>query len=42
MLKDKIPQGIFIHIHSKGWMDKNEIMLQLQKWSTEKASPFGM
>jgi hypothetical protein len=34
MVSDKIPQGIFIHIHTKGWVDKNGMKLLLEKvWS---------
>jgi hypothetical protein len=34
MYSDRIPQGTFIHIHAKGWMNENGMKLWLGKvWS---------
>jgi len=38
--KDVIPLGIFVHVHSKGWMDGEGMKLWLEKvWSKR---PYGL
>jgi hypothetical protein len=38
MPKDKIPHWMSIHVHSKGWMDKNEMKLLLEvEWAKHPA-----
>jgi len=38
--KDVIPHGIYIHVHSKGWMDGERMKLCLEKvWSKRPGGP---
>ena len=35
--KDVIPHGIYVHVHSKGWKDGEEMKLWLEKmWSKQR------
>ena len=38
LTKDVIPHGIYIHVHSKGWMDREGMKLWLIKESVVQAS----